>query len=226
MNGGMIENPEAYEAAIQRNIRRNAATTRRRNWLAIEGNQELHDWLYQLGEFEGTSFEDADDIIHYNEHPLCLRMYEGSFGEFLFKMRESLEAWGGLTEKQTKVVSDALSRARGWADDRKQKAAERAVVEANSEYIGNVGDRQFFDLIVDKIINYESMFGGCFIHLCHEGENVVVYRGSKEFGEWTEDGQWESAEGKTITVKATIKEHSVHEGVKQTVINRPKVKEE
>jgi hypothetical protein len=41
---------------------------------------------------------------------------------------------------------------------------------------------------------------------------------------WTPDGTVR-AKGDTLTISATIKEHGVRDGVKQTVIQRPKVLE-
>lgn len=38
-----IDNPTAYNAAIARNIKNNARKTRSKKWLAVEGNQRLHD---------------------------------------------------------------------------------------------------------------------------------------------------------------------------------------
>ena len=226
MSGQYIENPEAYERGIQRNIRRNSVIGRRKRWLAIEGNQELFDWLKGRGKFEGTEVpEDTDGIIGYTPHPLCIEMFSGSFGRVLFDLRDSLEAWGGLTEAQTVVVRGAFNRAKGWADDREKKATERKKADAKSSYIGSVKERRFFDLIVNKILSFEGVYGTVFINICHEVENVVIYKGSNEFGSWMENGEWENAEGKTICVKATIKDHNEREGVKQTIISRPKVLE-
>ncbi len=42
--------------------------------------------------------------------------------------------------------------------------------------------------------------------------NVIVGKGTKRYGE----------KGDTIKVKATVVKHDVRDGVKQTVINRPK----
>lgn len=216
MSCQFIENPEAYERGIQRNIRRNAAIGRRKRWLAIEGNQELLDWLTHQGEFEGTRTpEDADGLSYYIAHPLCEGMFNSSFGNVLLDLSKSMDEWGGLTEAQTAVVRGALNRARGWPDDRDKKAAERAAVDAKSVHIGIVGERRFFDLIVNKRLSFESDYGPVFINICHEGENVVIYKGSNP---WDED--------KTIRVKATIKDHGVRDGVNQTIIARPKVEEE
>lgn len=51
MNRKQIENPAAYAAAIEARIKRNAAKTRSKKWLAVEGNSRLYDWLMQTGEF-------------------------------------------------------------------------------------------------------------------------------------------------------------------------------
>lgn len=46
-----IENPQAYDAAVAANIKRNASKTRAKKWLAVEGNERLKDWLFLIGEF-------------------------------------------------------------------------------------------------------------------------------------------------------------------------------
>lgn len=55
----------------------------------------------------------------------------------------------------------------------------------------------------------------------------MVYKGSKNLsGYWTTDGEWKIEEGREVNVVATIKEHGVRDGVKQTIVCRPKVKGE
>jgi hypothetical protein len=43
----------------------------------------------------------------------------------------------------------------------------------------------------------------------------VIYKGNSS-------AVWELAEGEVVTLKASIKEHGVRNGVKQTLIQRPK----
>ena len=51
--------------------------------------------------------------------------------------------------------------------------------------------------------------------------NVVVYKGSGHL--YNADGQG-ATKGDKVAVKATIKEHGERDGVKQTIIARPKQK--
>ena len=58
------------------------------------------------------------------------------------------------------------------------------------------------------------MYGTNYIHICEdEHKNVVIYKGkSYDF----------PLKGETATMTAVVKEHGVRDGVKQTVIQRPK----
>ena len=46
--------------------------------------------------------------------------------------------------------------------------------------------------------------------------NLLVYKGLSDIGQ----------QGETVTLKATVKEHNIRDGVQQTVIQRPKVMSE
>ena len=231
-----IENPAAYQAAIAANNKRNAAKTRRAKWLAVEGNSRLYDWLNQTGEFKETvkcsehTYEEHLDQNAYNPdfppeyvycdycqtvyHPLVKGMFSGDFGKFLRQMQEALLEWGGLTDKQTEIVRNALVRAEKWEAEKQAKyAAKREEELAASAWVGEVGNRQDFTLTVERTVSYDNDYGTTYINVCKTAEGaVVVYKGS---------AGWNKSE--TLKVKATVKEHSEYNGVKQTIIQRPKV---
>jgi len=48
-------------------------------------------------------------------------------------------------------------------------------------------------------------------------ENVVIYKGNSAVVAWTPDGACR-VKGDKLTITATVKEHGVRNGVKQTVI--------
>ena len=54
VSGNEIHNQSAYDRGIRNAIKRNAATRRSREWLAVPGNSRLSDWLNQTGEFRST----------------------------------------------------------------------------------------------------------------------------------------------------------------------------
>lgn len=82
---------------------------------------------------------------------------------------------------------------------------------SSSEYIGSIGERREFTLTVDKNILLESQYGKQFMHIFSDVEgNVYV---------WTTAAKcW--PEGDTKRVRATIKDHRLYKGVKQTVLTR------
>jgi hypothetical protein len=47
----IIVNETAYENAIARNIRMNAAKTRSAKWMALDGAKRINDFLFEVGEF-------------------------------------------------------------------------------------------------------------------------------------------------------------------------------
>jgi len=73
---------------------------------------------------------------------------------------------------------------------------------------GSISEAQRF------VKGFESAFGMLFIHVMDDNAgNVVVYKGSKELGE----------KGQSLSLVATVAEHGEREGIKQTIIKRPKV---
>ena len=53
-----------------------------------------------------------------------------------------------------------------------------------------------------------------YIHICEDAQaNVIIYKGKADF----------PLKGETATIVATVKEHGLREGVKQTIIQRPKL---
>lgn len=211
MNGD-IEHPAAYEAAIRNAIKRNANKTRRKNWLAAHPDaQRLWDWLYGHGEFE-NKYNDQGELVKSN--PLRDGMFAGNFGEVLLEMREAIEEWGGLTDRQTDLVRRALARAEERVAKANQRREERIATErATSQHVGTVGERRDFTLTVNKVFSFEGQYGFTYINICKDAAgNVIVYKGSNNF-----------EEGETLTVKATIKAHDERDGIAQTLIARPKI---
>jgi len=126
---------------------------------------------------------------------------------FLGKMFEAIEKYGTLTENQVAAVQKVLAQ-------KAEKKAEFLAKDAGSEWIGTEGVRQDFELTI-RVVNYfEGDFGAVYINIMNDANgNVVIYKGGKPLG----------IKGDTVKVKATVKAHAVREGVKQTVIARPKV---
>jgi hypothetical protein len=55
------------------------------------------------------------------------------------------------------------------------------------------------------------MYGFSYINICRDADgNVVIYKGTQNWGKGTE-----------VACMATVKDHAVRDGVKQTIIQRP-----
>jgi hypothetical protein len=123
-----------------------------------------------------------------------------------------LVRYGSISDAQQGFIVKLLAK----LDGRAAADAERAAKNAKSQHVGVVGDRHRFVLCVRIVRSWDSMmgYGMTYLHVCEDADgNVVVYKGSKEL----------AARGETVTVDATVTEHGEREGVKQTIIKRPKI---
>lgn len=98
------------------------------------------------------------------------------------------------------------------AEEAEKKELERQV---NSKHFGEIGERIEFDVKCLMVLSFEGHFGLSYFNICETrtGESVI-YKGSNC---WTKDHCYK--------VRATIKEHEVYKGVRQTVISRPAILE-
>ena len=203
--GNHIENEAAYYDAIERNIRNNARKTRSAKWLATEGGKRANAFLFELDEFEYTFLADGTCFTH--------PVVKACLGDFFTKMHDSVNEWGGLTDGQTNAVLAMIERGKARVAERAKARAEQAAKDADmSGWIGTVGERRVFTLTIRMVFEMEGIYGTSYLHVMHDADgSVVVYKGTNRLGE----------KGDTVTVKATIKEHDVRDGVKQTKISRP-----
>ena len=132
---------------------------------------------------------------------------EGFLGSLLYAFNK----FGSLTEKQEDALAHVLNK-------REAQAAQRVVenaANAGSEYVGEVGQRQNFEVHVERTFNFEGHYGTCYCYLLKDAAgNIIVNMGSCLEG--VEKGQ-------SLKIKGTVKKHEVRDGVKQTVVNRVKV---
>ena len=137
--------------------------------------------------------------------------FQGYYDNFLGSMARAFDTYGKLTEKQTEAVLRGIDK----RNERiKQMKAQRAAENASSEWIGEVSKRFEIEITCRHVIVLEGFYGKTFIHLCaDQNGNVIVYKGSSiDF----------PMKGETKTVRCTIKQHELRDGVKQTLIARPK----
>jgi hypothetical protein len=200
-----VENDGAYINHAVARIATNWVKGNRTRWFAAHADaQRLQDWLNSDGEFSCT----WDERGNARPHPLAIRG-NGGFTDLLRKLSVDLHECGGLSDKQTEIVRNALARQATFVAERKAKFAAQ---DASSQHIGTVGKREVFTLTIQWVKYFEGAFGATYIHgLKDAAGNVVIYKGSKCLGE----------KGATLTVKATVKEHGERDGVKQTIISRP-----
>lgn len=95
--------------------------------------------------------------------------------------------------------------------DRLRRAEREAKLGANSVWVGEIKKRQEFTLKVERIFTRETAYGLSFITTLHDEDgNVYTWFASSK----------ELEIGKTYTGKATVKDHTEYNGIKQTVITR------
>ena len=134
-----------------------------------------------------------------------LTAYEGS-NEFLRSFTATLAQWGALTPRQLEAVESCFA-----VIDRTEAA------RANSQHVGNVGDKVTLTITVERIVVLKSEFyGDNYITIARDEQgNAITYKGRVDIG----------CKGDTNTIKASVKEHTVYNGIKQTAIQRPKLVE-
>lgn len=117
------------------------------------------------------------------------------------------------------VVSDALAAAcqgvaleKGYIAKRDEIRAERAVEDAKSNFVGEIGKRQEFEGVVFMAFHKSNEWGDeYYINKIRMGEDIIVYIGGKKLGEV----------GETIKFKATPKSHDVYQDINTTRVARP-----
>lgn len=188
----------AYEAGTKRHILENARKT-----------------------FERT-FEDAPAIISFLDSG---RIYDDRGNicykeSFMGKMAKAFDTYGKLTVKQVeavrRILEKTMARKAEWTD-------KQANLDANRKHIGVVGKRMTLTVTVKKIIEIDcipfSRWDPAYtlINILEDADqNVLIYKGRSLQGL--------IGEGETIELTFTPKDHGVRNGVKQTIISRPKIK--
>lgn len=100
-------------------------------------------------------------------------------------------------------------------DRRVAERVARAERDAQSEWVGALGDRIEFTATCIATKSGEGSYGYWFFYALSDADgNTLIHLGSPLD---------EVDRGDTITMRATIKEHSDRDGVKQTRIQRPSV---
>jgi hypothetical protein len=161
------------------------------------------------------TFSDAADIEGFLA---AGRIYddEGNFkfykDGFVGSLACAFDSYGKLSEKQVEAVRKCIlaniARKAEWA-------SKKAELDAKKEYVGAVGEKITIALTCVYVVPLDGVYGRTYINICEDAnKNIVIYKGNSiDF----------PCKGETATIKATIKELGVRNGVKQTVIQRPKL---
>jgi len=157
---------------------------------------------------------DAPQIIEYLDR-------QPERNQFAASLRQALDNYGKLTEKQCQAVRNSMEREVQWKAEYLAKATAAA---ATQQFVGEVGKKVTLTVTVKKEIMvdrpkfhyYDS--GRSNLRMCQdELGNIIVFSGSADF----------PREGETATITATVKSHRVYSrnGVDtpQTTIIRPKI---
>ena len=108
----------------------------------------------------------------------------------------------------------AMERRARRMETLKRRAEEKSAIAAKSGYVGIVGERMDFTVSEAQLLtSWENQYGITFLYrFIDSNGNVLMWFASKRI----------DTEG-LKRIKATVKEHSERDGIKQTIITRVKV---
>ena len=155
--------------------------------------------------------------------------YEAKLEERRRKRAEKLQTERAEEEAKNREAREALERAE--AERQAEEEARIRAEKAKSQYVGSIGERIEGQAEYIKTASYERPSFAGFgtervnIHIFKIDDNKVVWKTTASLGWWNERDEWETPqEGSIINLKGTVKEHSVYDEEKQTILTRCKVK--
>lgn len=142
-----------------------------------------------------------------------------------------LVQYGDLTEKQWNFLVKLLTQ----IEERSQKQAKRDELHAHdaatSQHVGKIGERITIEGTVFFRASFDGVYGTTYVTGIRDYlGNVYIQKGAplKRIvtykNQWGDDqtGEYYCDKDDDVLIKATVKDHSVRDGVKQTIISRPK----
>lgn len=189
----VIYNEHAYHRAIKANILNNANKTWREN---TPDHADIESFIS-----DGREHDDQGNFVGYKDN-------------FVGSMASAFDTYGKLTPKQCDAIRNGIAKRNArraeWAD-------QKAKLDAAREHVGAVGDKLTMPLTLKKSVALDTRFGTIFINILEDDKrNVLIYKGNA-------DAVTRMQEGETVELTFTVKEHGVRDGVKQTIIQRPKL---
>jgi hypothetical protein len=190
----IIEDEVAYQAAVARKIKENGRKTREKNFRA-----ECPDW---------------EAILTFIE--------ANSANKFWHDVNQGVREYGAPRPKIIEIVRERLAQTEA-------KKAEWKARDARSEHISEVGKKIEVEAVVTFRTSFEGFYGWVDITGFRVGDNVIIHKGkAPEVPSDEINDQWGKPEmvpvkkGDRVMLKATVKDHGEREGVKQTIVTRPK----
>ena len=126
-----------------------------------------------------------------------------------------------LAEQRAKEEAERKAKEEAERIEREKQEAEERARKAQSNHIGQVGEKIDADVILEKRAWFEIPsfrgFGTDTMHIYtfrDSAGNAIVWKTTS--GAAAENGE-------TVHLKGTIKEHSEYDGEKQTVLTRCKI---
>lgn len=131
---------------------------------------------------------------------------------FIGSMAKAFDTYGKLTPNQSAAILKGID---ARAARKAEWAAQNAAQNAYKAHVGTVGEKLVMTITTVHVVLIETAYGTIGLYICEDGnKNTIIYKGTaKGFPN----------KGESAMIIATIKEHGVREGVKQTIIQRPKV---
>jgi hypothetical protein len=122
--------------------------------------------------------------------------------DFLSSIMSKGWMFGRLSEAQAAAAREAA-----------QRELSRQQADATSQHIGIIGRRIEIEGVITFTATYETRFGTTYVTgIKDKAGNIYIQKGVAI-----------GAKGEEVNLLATVKEHATRDGVKQTIISRPKM---
>lgn len=160
-----------------------------------------------------------------NGHIAC---YYGNLGKYFIQiedMRHTSLRCCIVEEIKLRDEAEVEAERKAEADAKAKEDAIKAGF-ASGTYVGEPRKRIDFTLTLASDYEFDGYYGNTHVYeFADEDGNCIVWMTQNPIECYDEESdQWVYAEiGDTVTMKATVKEHKEYKGIRQTVINRPKI---
>ena len=198
--GANIENPAAYEAAIKRNIIRNA-------------RQTFNQWAGHVSVWL---------LDNENRNEFCRKLCESldQYGKLSEKQVQCVEQM--MVDDWYRERAKEERKAARYAEDLQK--GHVGTVGKRRDFALTV---QHIHTFQRPGFGYGARMELVYIYIMRDAAgNIVVYKGTKDIGAYSNGdcGYWITAKaGSHIVMKATVKEQGIRDGIAQTIVNRPKI---